>query len=274
MNRSRSPTSPDSHPARFAVPQFFRIVVALVASCVAVAAARGAESSWAYPGVSGRLIYAPDAQGDRVLDFSDVGFRGTGVAAIPGDVPTVVTVGPGAGDDTTAINNAIAQAAALPAGANGFRGAVLLLPGDYDVNGQININASGVVLRGSGRDGGGTVLHARGTNQRPLINITGTGSQTLTGSTRNMIDKVVPAGSRSFRVDSTAGFTVGDTVRIERPSTSDWIHDLGMDAIPPRDDGGTVNQWEAGDMNIRFDRVITRHRGGPHLRRRAAGQLV
>lgn len=237
------------------------IAVALVAQLGAIAATRGADSIWAYPGTTGRLIYTPDAEADRLLDFSDVGYQGVGTTAIPGNVPNVVTVGPGAGDDTAAINNAIAQAAAMPLGANGYRGAVLLLPGDYDINGQININTSGIVLRGSGRNGGGTVLHARGTSQRPLVAISGTGSQSLTGSTRNMIDKVTPAGSRSFRVDSTSGFAVGDTVRIERPSTSEWIHDLGMDAIPPRDDGGTVTQWQEGDFNIRFDRVITRIEG-------------
>ncbi len=76
-----------------------------------------------------------------------------------------------------------------------------------------------------------------------------------------MIDKVVPVGSRSFRVDSTSGFSVGDTVRVERPSTAAWIHDLGMDAIPPRSDGGTVQQWQPGDFNVRSDRVITRIEG-------------
>ncbi len=135
------------------------------------------------------------------------------------------------------------------------------MPGEFDVSGQININASGIILRGSGRDGGGSTLHARGTSQRPLINITGAGSQSLTGSTRNMIDKVVPAGSTSIRVDSTSGLAVGDTVRVERPSTAEWIYDLGMDAIPPRSDGGTVVQWAPGALNIRYDRVITRIEG-------------
>ena len=144
-----------------------------------------------------------------------------------------LTVQPIAGDDTASIQAAINQVSALPLGANGFRGAVLLDAGDYDIAGQLTIAASGVVLRGVGRESNQTVLHATGTSQRELISIAGSGSQSLTGSTRNMIDKVVPVGARSFRVDSTSGFAVGDTVRVTRPSTADWISDLGMDSIPP-----------------------------------------
>ncbi|HMP05148.1 MAG TPA: hypothetical protein PJ982_02265, partial [Lacipirellulaceae bacterium] len=74
-------------------------VVALVAAA-AGAATRAAESVWAYPGVTGRLIYAPDAEGDRIMDFSGVGYQGRGTATIPDNVPVVVTVSPIAGDDT------------------------------------------------------------------------------------------------------------------------------------------------------------------------------
>jgi hypothetical protein len=173
----------------------------------------------------------------------------------------VLAVQPIAGDDTASIQAAINQVSALPLGANGFRGAVLLATGDYDIAGQLTIATSGVVLRGVGRESNQTVLHATGTSQRELISIAGSGSQSLTGSTRNMIDKVVPVGARSFRVDSTSGFAVGDTVRVTRPSTSDWISDLGMDSIPPRGDGGPVTQWQPGSLDIRFDRVITRIEG-------------
>ena len=93
-------------------------------------------------------------------------------------------------------------------------------------------------------------------NQRPLIEIYGNGNRSDVGSTRNMIDKVVPAGARSFRVDSTTGFAVGDTVRIERPSTAAWIEEIGMDNPPDGDP-----PWEPGTMNLRYDRTITRIEG-------------
>lgn len=59
---------------------------------------------------------------------------------------------------------------------NGFRGAVLLGPGDFEIAGQVKITASGVVLRGSGRDpasGSATRLIATGTSTRDVIAIGG-----------------------------------------------------------------------------------------------------
>lgn len=223
----------------------------------------GVESQWIKTGVTGRLIYVPDAEGDHILDFSNVGYRASGSSLIPSNVPTSVTLSPIAGDDTSSIQAAIDQVSALPLGPDGYRGAVLLQAGTYDIDSQLEIRASGVVLRGEGRDGGGTVLHGRnplsgGTNpnQRPLIRVYGNGSRSNVGSTRNMIDKVVPAGARSFRVDVPGEFSVGDTVRIERPSTEDWIVAVGMDD-PPNNDPN----WKPGTMNVRYDRVITRIEG-------------
>ena len=174
-----------------------------------------------------------------------------------------VHLSPISGDDTSSIQAAIDQVSALPLGPDGYRGAVLLQAGTYDINSQLQIRASGVVLRGVGRNVGDTVLHGRnplsgGThpNQRPLVRVYGNGGRTNIGSTRNLIDKVVPAGSRSFRVDATAGFAVGDTVHIERPSTQAWIDAIGMNA-PPNGDPA----WVPGSMNVRYDRVITRIEG-------------
>ena len=221
-----------------------------------------AESQWVTTGVTGRLIYVPDAEGDRILDFSDVGYRGKGTALIPDDVSNQVTLAPIAGDDTANIQAAIDQVSALPIGSNGYRGAVLLQAGTYDIDSQLEIRASGVVLRGVGRGTGDTVLKGRNPltggsnpNQRPLIRIYGSGGRTDVGSTRSMIDKVVPAGSRSFRVDSTAGFAVGDTVRVRHSSTQAWIDALGMDQIPDNE------EWNAGSLDVNYDRVITRIEG-------------
>ena len=230
--------------------------VLLAALILAPSGARAQTSQWVTTGVTGRLIYVPDAQGDRILDFSNVGYKGRGSDLLPNDVPTVRTVSPMAGDDTANIQAAINQVAALPLQANGYRGAVLLTAGDYDIATQLNITASGVVLRGVGRDVGGTVLHARGTDDRPLVNIAGAGSQSLTGSTYTMLDEVVPAGANSFRINSTAGLAVGDTVRVERPGTQAWIEAVGMDQPDGEDPA-----WLPSEFNIRHDRVITRVEG-------------
>jgi hypothetical protein len=234
----------------------WRWAVVLVIGIALPRVAISQQSQWVKTGVTGRLVYVPDAQGDRILDFSNVGYQGRGNDLLPSDVPTVRTVSPIAGDDTASIQTAINQVAALSIGANGYRGAVLLTAGDYDIAGQLNINASGVVLRGVGRDVGGSVLHARGTSQRALVNVVGSGSQSLTGSTYSMVDKVVPAGTNSFRLNSTAGLAVGQTVRVERPGTQAWVDAVGM-GLPDGEDPA----WQPSEFNIRHDRVITRIEG-------------
>ena len=123
-----------------------------------------AESQWVQTGATGRLVYVPDAEGDRIMEFSNVGYRGRGTELIPNNVPTIVTVSPVAGDDTATIQAAINQVSAMPLGPNGFRGAVLLQAGDYDINTKLTITTSGVVLRGVGRETNETVLHAQGNN--------------------------------------------------------------------------------------------------------------
>ena len=121
---------------------------------VAATSVRAAESQWVRTGATGRLIYVPDAQGDRIMDFSGVGYKGQGTKLIPNNVPNVITLSPVAGDDTAHIQAALDAVAAMPMGSDGFRGAVLLDAGSYDINTQLVLNANGVVLRGVGRNPG------------------------------------------------------------------------------------------------------------------------
>jgi hypothetical protein len=73
-------------------------------------------------------------------------------------VPVVKTVDPSAGpDDTERIQNALDDVAALPF-RDGFRGAVLLGPGEFVCSRTIILSASGVVVRGSGSGAHGTTI--------------------------------------------------------------------------------------------------------------------
>ena len=142
-------------------------------------------SVWAFPGQSGRLLRQPDALGNRILDYSDVGYN-CGAVPLP-NLPVKVVVSPVPGDDGAAIQAAIDQIAALPLDSNGFRGAVLLTAGEYQISNSITINTSGVILRGVGNDTSGTVLRAAGAGQRSLVRITGSGSpSTVSGTTHNI----------------------------------------------------------------------------------------
>lgn len=214
-------------------------------------------SAWAHPGSSGRLLQQPDALGNRVLDYSGVGYQG-GTAPIP-DVPVRVTLSPISGDNGASIQAAINTVKALPLDTNGFRGAVLLTAGQYEVSNSITIDASGIVLRGVGDGLAGTVLRATGTNQRTLVVVSGSGSaSTVSGTTHNITNNYVPVGARSFDVDSTSQLAVGDHVFVRRIATDQWIQDLGMDLLccPP-----DVNPWTVSGYHIDSDRIITRIEG-------------
>lgn len=224
-------------------------------------------SSLVFRGDSGRLIYRQDELGDRIPDFSGVGYMGGGVPlpdlAATIDPARIVPVAPGSGDDQGAIQAAINAVSAMAPNTDGFRGVVQLTAGEYVIPNQLTIRASGVALRGMGDGETETVLRSTATTQVKLISAGATSGSpaAVPGTTRNLIDKVVPVGAASFRVDSTAGLAVGDDVIVKRPSTTEWIADLGMNSIPPRNDGNPITQWSAGSRDQLYERVITRIEG-------------
>jgi hypothetical protein len=216
--------------------------------------AQACQSQLVFPGSDGRLVYVPDAQGNRIPDFSSVGYK-SGIVAIP-TVPVQMTLDPDPSsvDDGPRIQAAIDQVSALPLDQDGFRGAVLLRAGEYRIPGSLFIHASGVVLRGEGGELTGTVLRATGgrpvANAESLIRVLGAGArQKVPGTEHNLIDNYVPVGARSFLVDSTAGLSVGDTVIVHRPSTQDWITSIGMDQLD--------NPWTPGSKDINWDRIVS-----------------
>jgi hypothetical protein len=204
--------------------------------------------------VGGRLAYTPDARGNTVPDFSRCGYRGGGVA-LP-EVPVRVTLTPvkGSLDDTERIQAAIDALSTREPDASGFRGALLLKRGLYRIAGSLKLSASGVILRGEGQQEDGTVLLATGTQQRTLIEATGTRTVSEVRGTRQPItDSYVPWGATMVGVESTSGFRVGNRVMVHRPSTAEWIHAIGMDRMVER--AGTV-QWEPGRYDLCYERTI------------------
>ncbi|HEX2860816.1 MAG TPA: DUF6298 domain-containing protein [Lacunisphaera sp.] len=202
-------------------------------------------------GKDGRLVYETLARGDRVPDYSHAGYRGGGVA-LP-VLPARVSVAPVDGDDGARIQAAIDFVSGLAPDAAGWRGAVQLLPGRYEIAGQVKIKASGVVLRGAGAGEDGTVLVATGTDRRPLIEVAGRIERKELAPSRAVAGEYVPLGARELHVSGAEGLAVGQRVTIERPSPPAWLNQLGMDVSP----GRQPYLWKAGTVNVRWDRVIT-----------------
>jgi hypothetical protein len=162
------------------------------------------------------------------MDFSYAGYMGGGVALPVAPVKQMLS--PSGGDDTAAIQTAINAVAAMPL-TNGLRGAVLLAPGKWRTTATLTINASGVVLRGSGSGPSGTDIDLTSSSHL-FLRIAGGGTRTTMAPRATITDDYVPAGARSFTVSSADGFKVGDPVLIGRPVTAEWIKFMGMDYAP------------------------------------------
>lgn len=198
----------------------------------------------------GRLTYKADAVGSVIPDFSGVGYRNS-EHPIP-DVPVVKTVTAVAGDNTSNVQTAINQVAAMPLQANGFRGAILFKAGLYEIASRINITASGIVLRG---EGPGTEFKATGTTQYDLIRI-GSGSVSANTAVQKKIsDTFVPIGANSVTVESGHSFVVGEWVYLRREPNAAWITMLGMDKIARQSMPDVLN-WVASDYKVNYERQI------------------
>jgi hypothetical protein len=216
------------------------------------------ESKFIRVNKDGSLKYIPDEKGNIIPDFSRVGYYGADK-----DIPRVAvvkTIEPAAnGTSEAIIQAAIDEVSKKMPGKDGFRGAILLKKGIYKIPEEIHVGASGIVLRGEGDNINGTRLIALSKKQVSLIHVSGKGNITEIKGTRvKVTDEYVPVGSFSFNVASASSFTKGDRIIVFRPGTEQWIKDLQMDKIEERD--GT-KQWQAGEYDFRFERVITKIEG-------------
>ena len=223
-------------------------------------------TSLVYPAIDGKLVYVADSLGNTIPDFSNAGYKGGGVA-IP-YVPVKEIIWPVKGDNVANVQAAIDRVSAMPLDAWGFRGAVLLKMGLYQLDKPLYIKASGVILRGEGMSDVGTILFGKtipatpgqvqgpGRGGRPaLINIMGDSGVSVQEETKQGItDSYVPVGANHVNVVSAKAFKKGDRVIIHRYGNEAWIKEIGLDSA-----GVGRNRWRA--FSITYDRIITDVKG-------------
>ncbi|MGF7037495.1 DUF6298 domain-containing protein [Mucilaginibacter lappiensis] len=198
----------------------------------------------------GKLIYAIASNGDRIPDYSYCGYMASEKPIPEATVRVVVPLKPG--DATLRIQAALDYVAGLPAGQDGVRGAVLLNKGVYNVNGSLKINASGVVLRGSGMGTNGTILLAAGKDRETFIHVSGKNDR-QTEKEIKITDAYVPVNANIVHIASGADIKTGDMVIVHRPSTQAWINTIKTDHF-----GGdlTALAWKPGERDIYWDRKV------------------
>ena len=137
-----------------------------------------ATSQEKYPDIviaKGKISQTSDALGNQIPDFSYAGYQAS-EKAIP-NVDNKIFVPVQKGDATQKIQAAIDYVSNLKANKSGFRGAVLLDKGTFNVSGTLYIRTSGVVLRGSGNSENGTVLLGTGIKRESVIRVLGIGNE-------------------------------------------------------------------------------------------------
>jgi hypothetical protein len=196
-------------------------------------------SSWVFQSASGELHYQYTERGDRIMDFSAAGYMGGGVA-LP-DVKAVITVSAKQGDNTARIQRAIDSVQRLPL-RNGFRGAVLLAPGLFTCHGELRLDASGIVLRGSGQ---ATKIVMSGP-PHVCFNVGGKSTVKRMGEAVKVTEKYIPSGANAFTVSDVSAFSVGDEIAIIKPVTAKWVHHMKMDILVRN---GKPQTWINGELD-------------------------
>ncbi len=226
------------------------------------------QSKIVFYGANGRLQYVRDSLGNAIPDFSYAGYKNSD-APIP-DIPVVLTIEPISGNNTAHIQQAIDSVARMEPDAFGFRGALLLKAGTYEIKGTIYLNESGIVLRGEGDNddpASNTILKAVGNSpkQRTVL-VAGGNDDTrwrdmVPGTKTYITDDTVLVGSRTFHVQRPGLFHVGDNIIIFHPCTEEWLQAIdygGTHSNDPNAEPGVDVPWEIGSQPIVYNRYITR----------------
>lgn len=243
----------------------------LIALLLAIITITWAQTPWQSVlltvGNNGTLTYNSDNKGFKIPDFSHAGYKG-GDMDLP-EIATVKTISPISGDNTKLIQDAIDYVGNLPKNSEGFRGALLLNAGKFEVYGSLYVKYDGVVLRGVGEGdnpANSTIIYAKGNTpeQRTVITL-GNNSQIngikqISNTKTNIIDAKVEVGSCTFSVEDATLFAAGDHIIIYHPATQAWIDAVNQGGVPypdPLAPNDPDERWVAGQLPITYNRFIT-----------------
>ena len=130
------------------------------------------------------------------MDYSTCGYHAS-EQPLP-SVAVAVYVAWRDGDCSALIQQAIDEVSRRKSDANGHRGAVLLGEGTFRIDTPLRITASGVVLRGMGRERTRLVKH--GVDRGALLYIEGQRPMGVPSDTVSVAASIVPAGSTAISI--------------------------------------------------------------------------
>lgn len=184
-----------------------------------------------------------------MLDFSYCGYHQS-ETTIP-NAQNVVFVGNIPGDNYQRIQNAVDYVSGLkPDKKTGLRGAVLIGEGTFEISQPIKISASGVIIRGTGREK--TIIRKMGVDRGSAIYIEGRNDLKII-DTLDIVTPYVAVNKHQFTVSSGGILKKGEDIMIFRPSTKEWIQSVKCDIF-----GGGLDWlgWKPSDIDIKWSRKI------------------
>lgn len=221
-----------------------------------------------------KLFYTPfamEGQSNKVNsipDFSYAGYKSGGVK-LP-KVSTVITLQALNGDNYKQLQEAIDKLEKTPL-KNGFRGAILLKKGIYEISSTLKINKSGIVIRGEGQGEKGTVLIGISRKKQNLIQIESPKNvknalYELKQTTQKIISSYVPVGAYQFEIKDASKFKIGDTISVKKTPNLNWVKAIGMQESELCKEAKVKNRkcygWEEnGNVEksyfMKYERIIT-----------------
>jgi hypothetical protein len=219
------------------------------------------DAALVYPGEDGKLVYVKHANTQEtnpeniIIDYSHCGYMGGGVVIPLVDVKA--TVYPQFGDDRKRIQDAIDYVSGLEPDENGFRGAVLLKAGTYDLSvpneDALQIRASGVILRGEGQGFDGTILKTSDEKRHQII-ATRPEKPSYGQSLKSKItDPYVGSGRFGFHVEDATGYAVGDKIFVRFTPNQTWLDETYANYY--LNSGDLL--WDTETYTMNYERTIT-----------------
>ena len=163
-----------------------------------------------------------NTRGDKLPDFSYCGYHASEKSLPPIDSAVKLKLKPEQGDQASRIQTALDNVSAAGGGI------VSLDAGTFEMSGNLTI-PNNTTLRGAGI-GITTFALSQLTSNFISMGNANIGDVTM-GLSTNITDDYVAVGASEVTVASTAGFSIGQTIFVQRQASAAWIKANGMDNL-------------------------------------------
>jgi len=162
-----------------------------------------------------------NARGDKLPDFSYCGYHASEKSLPLIDSAAVLTIKAENGNQVSRIQTALDKVSAAGGGV------VALEAGTFQMSGGLTI-PNNTILRGAGI--GMSIFSLNGLTSNFISMGNAKVGNVTVGATTKITDGYVAVGASELTVASTAGFSIGKTIFVQRKASAAWIKANSMDS--------------------------------------------